>query len=334
MRINQHPVLDPRFQAMGLLHWGIGVADDTTVRGQSHQGTNNRGLLIVGICSPYADAQKFAYHPAERRHLSYIEPFSWAVDYHVEVRKQLFQVQSEIEPVLVSRGILRDVLHQPEFCVDNNDNDDRAIAVAMGLGKLARNHLVIHPQLGSHFFIGYMIYAEFDLAAAKNFFAEGSASEFSLICEHCQKCVSACPTQALTTGVEHCLSYLTQFTGEIPAEKRPAFENRLYGCSECQRVCPYNRMTPGIAESYVDPFRILSYTNTTFKRDYGHMGFAWRALRVYKRNALINIGNTGGREELEKLIAVRDRKSNEMKLPENLEPYLDWAIEEIKKRIN
>lgn len=350
MKINHHPDLDPILEAIGLPYWGIGIVAEQIVRGQSHandKGATNSvpdgSLLVVGICSPYRTAQKYAYHPEVNQHLSYIEPFSWEVDYHVEVRKELALVQRRVEPYLLSRGILsgeeaarsgRNFCSEPEFGVDNTDNDDRAIAVAMGLGKLGRNHLVLHPKLGSHFFIGYMLYTNFDWKRTVDFLREGSVDDFELICERCGKCVAACPTRALSQGVEYCLSYLTQFTGDVPEEKRGAFRNRLYGCSECQRVCPYNRMEPGIAGSYVDPFQILTYTNKTFKQDYGHMGFAWRTLRVYKRNALINLGNMGDAAVLQRLMEIRAGNDANIKIPDNLMQYLDWAMEEIKKRIN
>lgn len=349
MRINRHPDLDSVFREIHLPYWGIGIADERTVRGQARASVHNVPLFVVSICSPYRRSQKFAYDPSANRHLSYVEPFSWDVDYHVEVREQLALVQRRVEPYLVARGVLRNAAGlclenavfegeiaglQPEFGVDNTDNDDRAIAVEMGLGKLGRNQLVIHPSLGTHFFIGYLIYGAFDEERAEALLREGSTSSFELICERCQKCVLACPTEALTNGFEHCLSYLTQFTGEVAEEKRNAFGNRLYGCSECQRVCPYNRMEHGISGSYVNPFEILMYTNKTFKRDYGHMGFAWRTLRVYKRNALINIGNTGGEPELRRLMDIRALNDPSIQIPDNLMQYLDWAIKEIKKRIN
>ena len=111
-----------------------------------------------------------------------------------------------------------------------------------GLGFIGLNNQLILPGAGSRFFLGEILTTlplEPDEPAAP-----GS-------CEGCGRCLKACPGKALSAGADgrvtldarRCLSYLTiEYRGELPEDVR--LGRHVYGCDECQRVCPHNRVSP------------------------------------------------------------------------------------------
>ncbi|NML14681.1 tRNA epoxyqueuosine(34) reductase QueG [Azohydromonas caseinilytica] len=110
------------------------------------------------------------------------------------------------------------------------------LATRAGLGWRGRHTLTLARDAGSTFFLGE-IYV--DLALPESEPASGH-------CGACSACVDACPTQAIVApyrlDARRCISYLTiEHDGPIPVELRPLLDNRIYGCDDCQLVCPWNK---------------------------------------------------------------------------------------------
>jgi epoxyqueuosine reductase len=113
---------------------------------------------------------------------------------------------------------------------------ERDLARRAGLGWFGKNTMLIHPRMGSFFFIG-CLFLELDLVPDEPFAEER--------CGTCTRCLEACPTQAFVSpGVmdaRRCVSYLTiESRSAIPAEFHAAVGEHLYGCDVCQDVCPWN----------------------------------------------------------------------------------------------
>jgi len=184
---------------------------------------------------------------------------------------------------------------------DDNALVDRAAAHRAGLGWFGKNSLILLPGLGSWFVLGSVVTdAPLPPSLADEPAAPGAG------CGSCDRCRSACPTGALVEpGVldaRRCLAWLVQTTGTFPEEYRRALGGRIYGCDECQQVCPINRLAdrrhrPPPAEagavSAVDLVAMLDSSDQDLLATYGRWYVPARDPRYLRRNALVALGNVG-----------------------------------------
>jgi epoxyqueuosine reductase len=259
-----------------------------------------------------------------------VDNFAWEHDYHEILRNLLNAIHTEIGKSLSGPIIA------PEVCVDTADYIDREIGLYTGLGKIGKNHFLIHPEMGTHFFIGYLIYdgiLDINPAEINRFDFENTLLE---ACEGCNRCSSACPTKICGGPImdsDKCIAMLTQTKRVLNDQEREWIGNCLYGCNICQKVCPMNKglsAHPYLAtktENQIDLYELLGMNNKTFMEKYGKMGFSWRSLWVYKRNALIILGNHGNRFDLEML----NTKTDLLKNPK-LEATFLWAVGRLESR--
>ena len=154
-------------------------------------------------------------------------------DYHDVVRARLSAV---------AQTITERTGAECRVCVDTAPLRERYWAVKSGLGFIGLNNQLIIPGAGSRFFLG-------EILTTLNLEPDRQSGPVS--CEGCGKCVAACPGKALRADgdgrvrldARRCLSYLTiELRGELPEDVR--LGRHIYGCDECQRVCPHNRMSP------------------------------------------------------------------------------------------
>ncbi len=188
--------------------------------------------------------------------------------------------------------------------VDTGPLLERDLARQAGLGWFGKNTMLIHPGLGSFFFLGALV-VDLDLAPDAPFETER--------CGTCTRCLDACPTDALLEpGVldsRRCISYLTiELKDAIPLELREGVGDRLYGCDICQDVCPWNekfsRELPDDSPFHSRPAlgarsarelarEILAMDLETFRGAFKGSPMKRAKLRALKRNAAVVLGNVG-----------------------------------------
>ncbi|MGI8754586.1 MAG: tRNA epoxyqueuosine(34) reductase QueG [Acidimicrobiales bacterium] len=212
---------------------------------------------------------------------------------------------------------LRNAGHRAVVVSDQNNLVDRAVAHRAGLGWFGKNTNLLLPGVGSWFLLGAVItdavITEGGLdASAGAFQPQSDPPEVPDGCGSCSRCLPACPTGALVApGVldaRRCLSWTLQATGVFPIDQRVALGDRIYGCDDCQDVCPPNRVelhrrrpdgagVPALAGSperaWVDVLGLLAATDDELLARHGQWYIARREPRYLRRNALVVLGNVG-----------------------------------------
>jgi len=189
--------------------------------------------------------------------------------------------------------VLRSSGHRALVLADDNSLVDRAAAVRAGLGWFGRNANVLLPDEGSWFVLGSVV-TDAWLDPATEEVADG--------CGTCRRCLDGCPTGALVApGVldaRRCLAWLVQVPGEFPRQWRGALGNRVYGCDECQEVCPPNGRVAGrrtispTRPGIIDLWWLLSVDDVAILDAVGHWYIPGRDVDVVRRNALVALGNS------------------------------------------
>lgn len=214
--------------------------------------------------------------------------------------------------------------------VDENSLVDRAAAQRAGLGWYGRNTLLLLPGRGSWFLLGSVV-----TDAPLEPTPPTGHSEPAEGCGPCHRCVTACPTGALgADGVldaRRCLAWLLQAPGSFPIEHRSSLDGRIYGCDECQEVCPVNRAddrrrTASPAEggtvTAVDLLDLLTVDDDAILAVNGRWYLAERDPRYLRRNALVALGNVGdGRDPATVAVLTRWTRSGDPVLAE----HARWA---------
>ncbi|HWL44148.1 MAG TPA: tRNA epoxyqueuosine(34) reductase QueG [Ilumatobacter sp.] len=179
---------------------------------------------------------------------------------------------------------------------DDNSLVDREVAYLAGLGWFGKNANILLPGAGSFFVLGSVVTTA--VYPPGEPVADG--------CGPCRRCLDGCPTAAIVApGVvdaNRCLAWLVQRPGTFPVEFREALGDRLYGCDECQTVCPPSVRkgprrgsagTPDTPQAWVDVLDLLDTDDATLIARHGRWYLADRDPRWWRRNALIVLGNTG-----------------------------------------
>ncbi|MGH9106006.1 MAG: tRNA epoxyqueuosine(34) reductase QueG [Acidimicrobiales bacterium] len=182
---------------------------------------------------------------------------------------------------------------------DDNALVDRAAAERAGLGWFGKNSNILLPGQGSWFILGSVV-TDAPLPPDQPV-GDG--------CGPCRRCIGSCPTGALVSpGVldaRRCLAWLLQAPGVFPFEYRDALGDRIYGCDDCQEVCPANRAAARLAApraasaaspastegTAVDLLDMLAAPDEVLLASYGRWYIARRDPRYLRRNALVVLGN-------------------------------------------
>lgn len=211
--------------------------------------------------------------------------------------------------------------------VDTGPVLEKPIAAAAGLGWQGKSTIMLNEQQGTWLFLG-VILTTLELPVD----TEGKDR-----CGSCTRCITACPTQAITAPYQldarRCIAYLTiEHPGAIPLEFRRAVGNRQFGCDECLDVCPWNRYAKRTREArfealpHPDVRESLVLDQETFDQVFAGTPIRRLGLSRWKRNACVVLGNTGDAADLPALHAAAESGDD------LVSEHARWAIQEIVGR--
>jgi epoxyqueuosine reductase len=246
----------------------------------------------------------------------------------IQARVARYAWVDHYEPLRVGlREIARRLRRSGERAVayaDDNALVDREAAYLAGLGWFGKNANLLVPGAGSFFVLGSIITtAEYPISTPV---ADG--------CGSCRRCLDGCPTAAIiapgVVDANRCLAWLLQQPGTFPHQYREALGDRLYGCDDCQEVCPPtvrlgHRRTVHLgtrAAAWVEAIELLHATNDELIARHGSWYLANRDPRWWRRNALIVVGNSGDTSDPRVAVTLQRYRGSD---DEILAETADWA---------
>lgn len=211
---------------------------------------------------------------------------SYAWEDHYRVLREALEVVADA---------LRDAGHRAIVIADQNHLVDRAAAHRAGIGWWGKSSNILVPGSGSLVVLGAVVTDARLTPDHEAPIADG--------CGPCVRCLDGCPTGAIiepgVIDARKCLAWLVQAEGMFPHEYREALGDRLYGCDDCQDVCPPNRIRQrrpspaGADQAWVDVLDLLSVDDESLMRRFGRWYIPRRDPDHLRRNALIVLANVG-----------------------------------------
>jgi epoxyqueuosine reductase len=280
-------------------------------------------LRVISVRMNYLPAKAAFASTLKNPQLGYVSRYALGRDYHKVLRNRLKKLGEMIQAHCGERNF------RP--FVDSAPILERPIAAKAGLGWTGKHSLILNREAGSWFFLGELL---IDLPLPVDQPQEEQ-------CGRCVACITICPTSAIVepyvVDARRCISYLTiELEGAIPEEFRPLIGNRIYGCDDCQLICPWNRYGQLTDEDDFSPRAVLHAPPLTdlFKWDEAKFlriteGSAIRRIGHLRwlRNIAVALGNAPWAEENMAALALR---SGEHPL---LDEHIEWAIaQQLQKR--
>ena len=283
-----------------------------------HPGTKT----VIAVRMDYLPANHHSMAVLNTPELAYVARYALGRDYHKVLRKRLVQLAKQIAELAGSHG------YRP--FVDSAPVMERQLAEQAGLGWTGKNTLLLAPGAGSWFFLGELftdLQLPFDPPMAQGH------------CGSCNQCLVDCPTDAFVApGVldaRKCISYLTiEYDGSIPVELRSKMGNRIYGCDDCQLVCPHNNKAETTTEADFLPRHSLEkiqlseafeWSESQFLKNTEGSPIRRIGYAQWQRNIAVALGNAPASEEL---IALLERRRG--RVSALVDEHIDWALAKLR----
>lgn len=278
-------------------------------------------ISIVSVRMDYYPAQAAdAWQVLENPTQAYISRYALGRDYHKLMRRRLQTLASRISEKYGDFGY--------RAFVDSAPVLEKAIAEKAGLGWIGKHSNLLTKNAGSWFFLGEL-YTDLPLAL--------DTPVLQKYCGSCTACIQACPTNAIVApykvDARRCISYHTiELKGSIPVEFRKAMGNRIYGCDDCQLVCPFNKFSQPTIETDFNVRHALdsstlaelfSWDEQTFKNKMAGSAIYRIGHERWLRNIAVALGNAPGTEVI--LTALETRRHDKSEL---VREHVLWALEQ------
>lgn len=255
---------------------------------------------------------------------AYVSRYALGRDYHKLIRKRLQQLAERIQQAIGPFGF--------RAFVDSAPVLERAIARQAGLGWVGKHSLILNRRAGSWFFLGEL-FVDVPLPVDTPLDSEH--------CGRCTACLDICPTQAFVApyvlDARRCISYLTiELKGPIPEALRPLIGNRVFGCDDCQIVCPWNRFARPSEQSDFQPRHGLDNSSLAELFLWSEEEFLQRTegsplrragYQRWLRNLAVGLGNAPS--TIPVLQALRARQDDPSEL---VREHVAWALRQHAER--
>ncbi|MGZ0076187.1 tRNA epoxyqueuosine(34) reductase QueG [Methylomonas sp. YC3] len=265
---------------------------------------------------PAATSKQLLEDPAA----AFVSRYALGRDYHKLLRNRLQKLADKIAEEIGPFGY--------RAFVDSAPVLEKAIAEKAGLGWIGKHSNLINRRAGSWFFLGE-IYTDLALP---------SDQPVSNHCGQCRACLDICPTQAIVgpyqVDARRCVSYLTiELHGSIPVELRPLLGNRIYGCDDCQLVCPWNRFAKLSAESDFKPrhrldqatlLELFAWAEAEFLQKTEGSAIRRIGHQRWLRNIAVALGNGKATDAAKTALAGRLSDESEM-----VREHTQWALQKL-----
>jgi len=265
-----------------------------------------------------ADAETVLGDPT----LGYVSRYALGRDYHRVVRNRLATLAARVAEAAGAAGY--------RAFTDSAPVLEKALAREAGLGWIGKHTNLLDRHDGSWFFLGE-IFTDLPLPLD---------SPVTSHCGSCTACIDVCPTQAILApyvlDARRCISYLTiEHEGPIPEEHRAAIGNRIYGCDDCQLVCPWNRYAKQTREADFEPrhgldaprlIELFSWSETEFNSRTEGSAIRRIGHERWLRNVAVALGNSTPTQEA--LAALEARQNHPGAL---LGEHVAWAIRRLRR---
>ena len=268
---------------------------------------------------------KRAQNLLENTGIGYISSYALGLDYHKTIKNKL--------KILI--GKIRDFskLQGQNYFVDTAPVLERALARNAGLGWIGKNTNLIDKSNGSWFFLAE-IFTDIPLPLDR------PANNH---CGTCSACIDICPTQAIVgpyqLDARKCISYLTiENRKSIPVEMRKAIGNRIFGCDDCQTICPWNKFAKRVKERDFLPRptlmdqpleKLFLWSENEWKKNTQETSLQRPGYSGWLRNIAVALGNAEPTEGI--LSALKSRVNEKSTM---VKEHVLWALEQHKEERN
>jgi epoxyqueuosine reductase len=279
-----------------------------------HEGT--RSVIVVRMDYLPADATPVE-ELIEQPDKACISRYALGRDYHKVLRSRLKKLGQRIEKAIGPFG------HR--VFTDSAPVMEKPLAEKAGLGWIGKHTNLLNRHAGSWFFLGE-IYTDLELPPDP---------PVSNHCGSCRRCIDICPTQAIVApykvDARRCISYLTiELKGAIPEEFRKPMGNRIYGCDDCQMVCPWNRYAQ---HSRIDDFsprkdldagdltELFAWDEATFLARTEGTAIRRIGFERWLRNIAVALGNAPSTPAVIQALEARSDHPSEL-----VREHVGWAL--------
>lgn len=281
-----------------------------------HPGT----IRVVCVRMDYALQRDNSLNFIDEKDIAYVARYARGRDYHKVIRKRLQRLADKIQAEAGPLGY--------RAFVDSAPVLERALAEKAGIGWIGKNTMLINKDAGSWFFLGEL-FTDLPLPVDTPDLPH---------CGTCHACIDACPTNAFVQpnqlDARRCISYLTiELRESIPVEFRAAMGNRVFGCDDCQLVCPWNKFTEPTREQDFTPrhrldaaslVELFAWSEEEFLSNTEGSPIRRIGYECWLRNIAVGLGNAGDSPEIKAALQARADHPSPL-----VREHVAWALSRV-----